>query len=114
MATVFLVSPSCSLSREGRHLRVSGGEATHRFPVEGIDEVIVMGRARVTVPALEFLTHEGVPVTWLSAHGRFLGRWQPPHSPHITRRHTQFVRMSDPEYALRFARGACWRSSPAW
>ena len=70
-----------------------------------ISQVVVQGNAGVTTPALHELMARGIPVTWLSYGGWFLGHSVGTGHKNVELRTAQYRASFDPRACLHIARG---------
>lgn len=82
----------------------SGGETSSQVPLYDIDRVIVCGRPAVSMPVLATLMDEGIPVFFLTSHGRWRGSLTPDNNLNAGRRIRQYEKDADPAFALGIAR----------
>lgn len=70
-----------------------------------VSQVVVQGNAGLTTPALHELMARGIPVTWLSYGGWFLGHSIGTGHKNVELRTAQYRASFDPQPCLRIARG---------
>ena len=76
---------------------------TMSVPFFDIERVVVVGRADVTTPLLQRLAREGIPVHFMTGHGRWLGALYPNKNGHALRRLRQYDLARDGVFALSVA-----------
>ena len=59
-------------------------------PMLKVSQVVVFGRVTVTAPTLQALLEHHIPVCYLSAHGRYVGRIEPALSKNALLRSAQY------------------------
>ncbi len=70
-----------------------------------VSQVVVQGNAGLTTPAVHELMARGIPVTWLSYGGWFLGHSIGTGHKNVELRTAQYRASFDPQACLRIARG---------
>lgn len=85
-------------------VRSAAGAVQSSVPLSMIREVTIGGDAGVTVPAMQRLLVQGIPVTFLAPNGLFRGRLEPPNTSAAGDRIAQLRGVIDPDVRLRFAR----------
>jgi CRISPR-associated protein Cas1 len=83
-----------------------GGSELSSAPLFLTSEVVLVGTAGVTTPALHALLENGIPLVMLTRSGRAKGRLECPADAAITARFDQLARAADPRYRLDIAK-AC-------
>ncbi len=119
MAILYLTEQQAWVGREGECLVVhipldKSDESVERkgkrperkmtVPLLKVEEVVVLGEITLTTPALAALLEAQVGVTYLTRHGRYLGRLLPPVSKNSLLRVAQHRAYADPAQRLRLAR----------
>lgn len=69
-----------------------------------VDRVIVVGEPAFSIPALMCLADEGIPVFFVTAHGRWRGSLLPDNNLNAARRIRQYEQATDSEFGIRVAR----------
>ena len=91
---------------ENHRLRVTHqGQEVAVVPLGQIQGVVLWGRVHLTQPLLVALLERGIPVVFLTQHGRYRGRLQGPQTPHVALRRAQYRRLEDEDWVLETARG---------
>jgi len=75
-----------------------------QVPLFDVDRVVVVGEPAFSMPALMRLTDEGIPVFFVSKHGRWRGSLLPDNNLNAARRIRQYEQATDPVFGLRVAR----------
>ena len=86
--------PTLYLTHQGSQLGFAAGRLTVRLrrkelfsaPAELVDQVVAVGGVQITARALAFLLDNGIETSFLTLHGRFRGRLQPPLSKNVALR----------------------------
>ena len=93
------------VSTEGAWLRKDGhnvvmeveGREQGRVPVHMLEGLVCIGRVLVSPPLLGFCAEQGICVSYLSPHGRFLARVEGPVSGNVLLRRAQYRCTDAPE-----------------
>lgn len=105
MATLYIVEPGARLEKEyGRLLVTCDDEVLLRTPLSRVSEVVLIGAAGATTPALLACLDAGIGLTLISSTGRLRGRLVPPAAKNIALRHAQYRRAEDAEFCLQIGR----------
>lgn len=105
MSSVYIVEEGARLSKDGNRIVVKFGEDTLKeLNIEKIDSIVLVGWASVTAPVMTELLRREIPLTYLSATGKFFGRLEPTTAMNIERRREQFRRGDAPEFCLALAK----------
>lgn len=105
MPTLYVTEPGARIEKEYHSLLVTReDEVLLRVPIARVTDVVVVGRAGVTTPALHALLNAGIPLTLLSRTGSLLGRLVPPEHGSIELRRLQFARQQEENFGLLLAR----------
>lgn len=105
MPTLYVTEQGATVRREGERIVVrKGKEKLTEMPALHVNQVVLYGNAHVTTPAAAFLLDRGIETVFLSRYGQFRGRLQGAVSAGAEARRQQYVRASDPRFALRVAR----------
>ena len=89
---------------DGLTLEVAMPDERHRLRLDEMSELILLGNAHITTPALHELMRRGIPVNWLTASGWFLGATTGFGHGDGALRAAQHAVAADPERRLAFAR----------
>ena len=73
-------------------------------PMLKVSQVVVFGRVTVTAPTLQALLEHHIPVCYLSAHGRYVGRIEPALSKNALLRSAQYRAAFNATSTLALAR----------
>jgi len=102
---LYVVEPGARVTREGERIRVLVGEQeVESVRADELAQVVVVGSAGLSTPAMQALLKAGAEVVLLTRNGRFLGRLCSGLSPSARARHCQYARLQDPTARLGFAR----------
>ncbi len=102
--TLYVTSQGAYMSRQRENLLVRIDEQTKRqFPIHTLGGVVCFGNVSFSPFALGLCGQNGVSVSLLSEHGRFLARVEGPMSGNVLLRRAQY-RASDSPQAAEIAR----------
>ena len=103
--TLFVTTQGAYVSKDGESVVVSvEREERLRVPVHHLGGLICFGNVMCSPFLLGHCAENGVAVSFLSAHGRFLARVQGPVSGNVLLRREQYRRADDPATSARLAR----------
>ncbi len=107
MPPLYIVEQGAQVRSVARRLIVEkDGQELRSAPLDQVDEVVIVGNATLTTPAMKLLLFEGVDTVFLTLDGLYCGRLVGPLSKHGSLRREQYARSMQPEFALAVAR-AC-------
>jgi CRISPR-associated exonuclease Cas4/CRISPR-associated protein Cas1 len=98
-------TPGARIRRSGEMLVVETDEAATEVPLTDVSELILWGPVSLTTPALHELLARGLPVSWHSSGGWFLGQAAGIGTRSVDVRLAQFRLAADPAAARRVAAG---------
>jgi CRISPR-associated protein Cas1 len=105
MPTLYITEPGAMLEKEAGQLLVTlRGEVLLAAPAIRVDQVVIVGSAGVTTPALMLLVERGIGLVMLSGSGAFRGRLQTFRPGHLDVRRQQFRREEDERFCLEISR----------
>jgi len=103
--TFYVQEQGAYLSKQGESIVVTKhGEKLGTMPLADLSEVIIFGNVQLSTPAMQLLMQRHIPVSFLSAYGRYIGLLQPETSPHGPLRKKQYAASLNPEFSLTLAR----------
>lgn len=106
MSTLYLTQQDSVLRKEDERLRVTlKGETLLDLPMLKVSQVVVMGRVTVTPYTVAALMERNVHLTYLTEHGRYIGRIEPAFSKNSLLRRAQYAASFDEHRTLTLARG---------
>lgn len=106
MSTLYLTQQDSVLRKEDERLRVTlKGETLLDLPMLKVSQVIVMGRITVTPYTVAALMERNVHLSYLTEHGRYIGRIEPAFSKNSLLRRAQYAASFDEHRTLTLARG---------
>jgi len=105
MATLYLTEQGATLSKTDERLVIrKKRKVLQEIPAIHVDQIVVFGNAQFTTSAFKFLMDQQIDVAYLSSHGTYRGRLQPPVTKNARLRQAQYKRLSDPDTCLESAR----------
>jgi CRISPR-associated protein Cas1 len=106
MSTLYLTQQDSVLRKEDERLKVTlKGEVLLDLPLLKVSEVVVMGRVTVTPYTVAALMERSIHLTYLTEHGRYVGRIEPAFSKNSLLRRAQYAASFDEQRTLSLARG---------
>jgi hypothetical protein len=104
--TLYVTTQGSWLNKDGADIVVSvDGAEKGRMPAHLLGGVVCFGRVALSSPLLGYCAEEGICVTHLSEHGRFLARLEGPVSGNVLLRREQYRRTDEPTAAAAIAAG---------
>lgn len=101
---LYLTAPYGVLSRQGNALLYRDESGRNTVPVHEVESVVLFGNAHVTMPALQLLLINGVPVHYVKADGRYLGTLVPAGWSYFPLRKKQYMIAEDPVKVLEISK----------
>jgi CRISPR-associated protein Cas1 len=75
---LYVDEPGCAIKKTGKRLLVvKENDVLRDIPLIHLGQVVISGNVNLTTPAMQTLLHEGIPVVFLSAYGRYHGALTP-------------------------------------
>ena len=103
--TLFVTTQGSYLAKEGETIVVKlDGEIRLRLPVHTLGGIVCFGNVSCSPFLMGFCAENGVGVSFLTEHGRFLARVQGPVSGNVLLRREQYRRADDPLSSIHVAR----------
>jgi CRISPR-associated protein Cas1 len=91
MSTLYVTQQDTVVRKTDERLKVTQKtETLLDVPMLKVSQVVVFGRVTVTAPTLQALLEHHIPVCYLSAHGRYVGRIEPALSKNALLRSAQY------------------------
>lgn len=101
---VYVDTPGAYVSVKKDYLEVRcSGETMTRIPLHDTRQVILVGRAEITTPAMVALLRHTIPTAILSSHGRFVGSIVPPAGKNVEVRRRQVLAFEQTSVRLQIA-----------
>ena len=103
--TLFVTTQGAYLAKEGETIAVKiEKEVRLRLPIHTIGGIVCFGNVACSPFLMGFCAENGVGVSFLSEHGRFLARVQGPVSGNVLLRREQYRRADDPQTSAELSR----------
>lgn len=103
--TLFVTTQGAYLSKEGETVVVKvEKEIRLRVPVHTIGGIVCFGNVSCSPFLMGFCAENGVEISFLSEHGRFLARVQGPVSGNVLLRREQYRRADDPKFSAEITK----------
>jgi CRISPR-associated protein Cas1 len=105
MGTVYVNQEDAFLGRSDERLKITHERRTLlEVPLLKVDGIVVLGRAHFSPALMGELLERQIPMSFLSATGRYLGRLEPELTKNIFVRSAQWRASEQPERILHLAR----------
>src|ERR1700694_256007 len=103
--TLYLTTQNSYVSRDHLTLRIEvERELKLAVPIHHLESVCVFGQSVISPGALELCWGHGVPVTYFSESGYFVGRCEGVANPSVMLRRAQYRAADDPNATALIAR----------
>ncbi len=103
--TLFVTTQGAYLSKDGEAISVSiDGDVKLRVPIHRLSGVVCFGQVMATPGLMGFCAERSVRISFLTEHGRFLGRVEGRVSGNVLVRREQYRRAEDPAASAAIAR----------
>ncbi|QFU15605.1 type I-C CRISPR-associated endonuclease Cas1c [Microvirga thermotolerans] len=103
--TLYVTTEGAYARKDGANVVVEVDDAERlRVPAHMIGGIVLFGRTSLSPALMGFCLEEGIAITHLSEHGRFLARVEGPVSGNVLLRRAQYRAAEDPEKAARITR----------
>ena len=98
---LYVDEQGCAIKKTGERILVAKeNEILRDIPLIHLGQVVISGNVNLTTPAMQTLLHEGIPVVFLSAYGRYHGALTPQVSRNSLLRAAQHRIAEDPTRCL--------------
>lgn len=105
MAALYVVTPNANIQLRGGRLVVTAeGDVLSATALAMLSEVVLVGSAGITAPALGALLEHDVRLVLLTRAGKLRGRLVPPTGKNLPRRRRLYEAMDDPARRLAVGR----------
>ena len=102
---LYVDEPGCAIKKTGERILVAKeNEIIRDIPIIHLGQVVISGNVNLTTPAMQTLLHEGIPVVFLSAYGRYHGALTPQVSRNSLLRSAQHKVTNSPEACLELSK----------
>ena len=103
--TLYVTTPESYLSRDGLNVVIFvKQQEVFRIPVINLEGIVTFGYVGASPGLMNLCSDNGVSLTFLSPHGRFVSRVQGPTKGNVLLRKAQFRLTEDREWSLHLAR----------
>jgi CRISPR-associated protein Cas1 len=103
--TLFVTTQGAYLAKEGETVVVKvEQEVRLRIPVHTLGGIVCFGNISLSPFLMGFCAENGVGISFLSEHGRFLARVQGPVAGNVLLRREQYRKADDPTFSAGMAR----------
>jgi len=104
--TLYVTTPESFLHRDGENVLVKvGSEEKFRIPVHNIEGIVCFGYMGASPHLMQLCSEHNVGLSFLTPHGRFLGRVNGRVRGNVLLRRTQYRVADNSEASLDIARG---------
>ncbi len=105
MSTLYVTQQDAVLRKVDERLKVTKEKETLLdLPMLKVSQVVLFGRVTVTAATVGSLLDHGISLCYLTEHGRYLGRLEPPFSKNCLLRVAQYQAAFDPVRRLALAK----------
>ena len=102
---MYVQKPGAKVRKRAERLVVESDEKPVSVPMISVSQLALFGPVSVTTPALHALMREGIPVSWYSTGGWFLGHTVGTGNGNVAVREAQYRAAFSDRRSLAFARG---------
>lgn len=103
--TLYVSTQESYLAKEGECVCIKQERAVKaRIPIHTLGSLVLFGNVSCSPFLLDHCAKNGVTVSWLTNHGRFMASMHGPVSGNVLLRRTQYRKADDPEFSASLAR----------
>lgn len=103
--TLYITTPEAYLSKDGSNVVVSVNQKeVFRIPAINIEGIVTFGYMGASPGVMKLCNDNGISLTFLSPHGRFIGRLQGETKGNVLLRKKQYQLSDDAEWSLQVSR----------
>lgn len=103
--TLYITTPEAYLSKDGSNVVVSVNQKeVFRIPAINIEGIVTFGYMGASPGVMKLCNDNGISLTFLSPHGRFIGRLQGETKGNVLLRKKQYLLSDDAEWSLQVSR----------
>ncbi len=103
--TLYVTVPNAYLSKDGQNVVVSvNQEEVFRIPAINIESIVAFGYMGASPGVMKLCSDNGISLTFLSSHGRFISRVQGATKGNVLLRKRQYLLSDDESWSLSVAR----------
>lgn len=104
MSFAYITEKGVTISKQqGRFVVGRNQETILEIPEETLEGLLVTDTVQLTSQAMVSLLHLGIPVTWLSSHGKYFGRLESTSHVNVFKQKQQFI-LQDKPFSLALSR----------
>ena len=97
VSVVYVTQEKSALRKRGERLIVTNDNVqVLDLPMRQVEQVVLLGQAYVSGYTIAELLEQGVPLTYLTPRGKYVGRLEPPLSKNALLRRRQYEAACDP------------------
>lgn len=105
MTSVYVKEQGAKVQKRGERLVISKqGRTLEEFPLNQVDQVVLMGNVQITTQTMVTLAQRQVDVAFLSSYGKFRLRLEADQSGHVELRQHQIEQRQNGQLALPVAK----------
>jgi len=105
MESIYVLDPGSYVRKEGNSLKVMKGRSVvDHIPADGLKRLMLIGYVSLSGGVLDFLIQKRVETVFITPTGRFRARLVLDEHRHVALRKAQYLRLSDPGFALETAK----------
>ena len=105
MAILYITQQGAVLHKSGNRVIVKKDrDVLQEIPIVQLDEVVIFGNGHITTPAIGYLLHKNIPVSFLSSQGKYRGKLQPQYAKDTRIRQQQYAVAADSHRCLELAK----------
>lgn len=103
--TLYVTTPEAYLAKDGQNVVVSvNQEEVFRIPAINIESIVTFGYMGASPGVMRLCADNGISLTFLSPHGRFISRIQGPVKGNVLLRKKQYQLSDDVKWSLHISR----------
>ena len=103
--TLYVTTPDAYISKDGMNIVVSVKQnEVFRIPAINVEGIVTFGYMGASPGLMKLCADNGISLTFLSPHGRFVSRVQGPTKGNVLLRHRQYQLADSPRESLHVAR----------
>ena len=104
-AVLYLQEQLSKVGKQSEHLIVKKDDVViNRIPIHFMRQVVVVGPVQLSTQALQTLIEDQVSVSYVTAHGKFIGSFAAAPAKCVSLREAQFRQFDDPAVCLNLAK----------
>lgn len=105
MTTLYVIEQGAIVTKtDGRVVVRKDHQVLQDIPAINIERIVLFGNVHLTTPAVAFVLKEGIDVVYLSSHGTYRGRFQPPWAKDAHLRQLQYRASLDESFRLAISK----------